>query len=235
MGGCRPKNRSNRICMNLLKILRAVFISILLFIVFYLLLIFFGARINTSAVKDREEVSIYILTNGVHTDIVVPSITEDINWEDTFNTNNTSSQKKGMTYTAIGWGDKGFYLNTPTWADLSFKTAFKAAFALGSSAVHITYYDTIKTSDSCKEIKISTRQYKLLVKYINNTLKNKNKKAIFIKTDANYGENDAFYEAKGKYNIFYTCNAWANSALKSCEQKACLWTPFDKAIFNLYK
>jgi Protein of unknown function (DUF2459) len=56
-----------------------------------------------------------------------------------------------------------------------------------------------------------------------------------IITTANYNSNDAFYDANGRYSLFYTCNTWANNALKSCGQKACWWTPFDSGIFNLYK
>jgi hypothetical protein len=58
---------------------------------------------------------------------------------------------------------------------------------------------------------------------------------INIKTTANYGLNDAFYEAKGSYSLFCTCNTWANNGLKSCGQKAALWTPSDKGIFLHYQ
>ena len=40
--------------------------------------------------------------------------------------------------------------------------------------------------------------------------------------DANHyrSANDAFYEAKGRYSLFFTCNTWTNNALKICKQKA---------------
>jgi hypothetical protein len=44
-----------------------------------------------------------------------------------------------------------------------------------------------------------------------------------------------FYNAKGRYSLFYTCNTWANQALKSANQKAALWTIFDFGIFQHYK
>ncbi|MFP3836064.1 DUF2459 domain-containing protein, partial [Chryseobacterium sp. SIMBA_028] len=48
-------------------------------------------------------------------------------------------------------------------------------------------------------------------------------------------DNDAFYDAKGTYSFFYTCNTWANNALKAAGQKAALWTPSDFGIFQHYK
>ena len=62
----------------------------------------------------------------------------------------------------------------------------------------------------------------------------KNGKVIFIPTDAVYGINDAFYDAKGKYSFFETCNTWANDGLKEAGQKAALWTPSDLGIFQHY-
>ena len=50
-----------------------------------------------------------------------------------------------------------------------------------------------------------------------------------------YGKNDAFYEATGRYSLFHTCNTWTNNALKIAGQKACVWTPFDTGIFYHYQ
>ena len=56
-----------------------------------------------------------------------------------------------------------------------------------------------------------------------------------MKTDAVYGKNDAFYDAKESYNFTQTCNTWANNGLKTAGQKAALWTPSDFGIFYHYK
>jgi uncharacterized protein (TIGR02117 family) len=83
---------------------------------------------------------------------------------------------------------------------------------------------------------ISNEQYAKLVAYIDNTfIRDADSKVMNIKTKANYNNEDAFYEAKGSYNLFYTCNTWANNALKSCGQKAALWTPSDMGIFYHYR
>lgn len=54
---------------------------------------------------------------------------------------------------------------------------------------------------------------------------------MHINTNAVYGKTDAFYEAKGKYSLFKTCNTWTNNALKASEQRACVWTIFQSGIF----
>jgi uncharacterized protein (TIGR02117 family) len=181
------------------------------------------------------EVPVYIMTNGVHTDIVVPVQNRQTDWSRDIPFSDTRSGDTAMQYIAFGWGDKGFYLETPTWADLKFRTAFKAAFALSHAAMHTTFYKTMEEGPDCVQINISSQQYERLAAYIRASFKkDSGGHMMHIVTNANYGANDAFYEAGGSYSLFHTCNTWANNGLKSCGQKACLWTPFDKGIFYQY-
>jgi uncharacterized protein (TIGR02117 family) len=183
-----------------------------------------------------EDVNIYILTNGDHTDIVVPLKNEVIDWGRSVPLKNTINNDTTAHFLAFGWGDKGFYLNTPTWAQLKFSVAFVAATGLGTAAMHTTFYQGVLPSEHCKRITVSKNEYAALVTYIKNSFQtDASGNFICIKTTAHYDNNDAFYEAKGHYSIFYTCNTWANSALKAAGQKACLWTPVDKGIFFQYQ
>lgn len=183
-----------------------------------------------------EDVAIYILTNGVHTDIVMPVKTKIIDWSTELKYSQPEKANSNYSLIAIGWGDKGFYLQTPTWADLKFSTAFKAATGTGSTAIHTTYYRNVRETKNCRKIMISWAQYEQLVSFINASFQ-KNETGHFIKidTDANYGVTDAFYEATGSYSLFKTCNTWANSALKESGQRACLWTALDSSIFDKYE
>nr|WP_153394680.1 MULTISPECIES: TIGR02117 family protein [Chryseobacterium] len=194
--------------------------------------------ISVSAKNDGQEkvIPIYIYTNGVHTDIVMPVKNDLQDWSQKIPFNNIKSKKTDYSYIGIGWGDKGFYLDTPTWADLKFSTAVKAAFWMSESAMHCTYYRTMKEGDDCKMIMISRNQYKDLVKFVEDKFdRDQNGNFILIPTNAVYDDNDAFYDAKGTYSFLYTCNTWSNDALKAAGQKAALWTPTDFGIFRHYK
>lgn len=182
-----------------------------------------------------EDVEIHILTNGVHTDIVVPVTTSQMDWSEKINYSNAEDADSTFGYLAMGWGDKGFYLQTPTWGELKFSVAFNAAFGLSSSAIHATYYQTMEESERCKKMVLSAEQYDRLIVYITDSFKSEdNDSFIHIDTDVTYGKTDAFYEAHGKYNFFKTCNTWANNALAACGQKCCFWTARDKGIFSKY-
>ena len=222
--------------MNTKKILRYIFYPILTFIGFVVIYAGFAYCFSRIAVdsepNSKQEIAIYIKTNGVHTDIVVPVKTAQIDWSKEVKFSNTNVADSTAQYLAMGWGDKGFYLQTPTWADLKASVAFNAAFGLSATAIHTTFYKKMVENNACKKIMVSNEQYARLVEYVAQSFKkDESGHFINIKTTANYGKTDAFYEANGSYSLLHTCNTWANNALKSCGQKACLWTPFDTGIF----
>jgi uncharacterized protein (TIGR02117 family) len=219
------------------KYLLYLTLSVLGFVLIYLGCAYCLSRIAVDKEPTASnDVTIYIKTNGVHTDVVVPVKNNMYDWSKEIKYTNTSRTDTTMRYLAMGWGDKGFYLETPTWGDLTAKVAFKAAFALGATAIHTTFYSTMQENETCKKTNISAAQYQRLINNINNSLqKDANGHLIHIKTTANYGNYDAFYEANGSYSMLHTCNTWANNGLKKCGQKACLWTPFDTGIFLKYE
>lgn len=222
-----------RIFKYILKSIGLLFGLLLIYLLAVIILPLIPVNKTTSSSGDWVE--IYILTNGMHTDIVVPVETDVINWSEIIPFDDTKA-KQPMKYIAFGWGDKGFYLDTPEWKDLKFSTAFKAAFWLGDSAMHTTFYNSISESEDCKKMTISKNEYIKMVNYIKNSFEfGTIGKVQLIPTEMVYGDNDSFYEARGTYNIFFTCNAWASDALKEAKQTAPLWTATQQGIFYHYK
>lgn len=202
----------------------------------YLLSAFVFSRIEVKeTVCDEQIIECYLLTNGVHTDLVLPITNPLKDWTQVVSSSDTKSKNNKHQFVAFGWGDKGFYLATPTWADLTLKTALKAGFGLSHTAIHTTFYEKITPSKNCVKIKLSDYQYAKLVNFIEQSFALENSKAMCVNTDVRYGNDDTFYEAKGTYSLFKTCNTWANNGLKACEKKAALWTPFESGIFYHYK
>lgn len=213
-------------------------LSLVSVVLLYLFLGYFLPIIPVQAVATPEQkvVKGFIKTNGMHTDIVVPVKSDYVDWSEKFPFENTLSKRTDYKFVGIGWGDKGLYLDTPTWADLKFSTAVKAAFWMSDAAVHTTFYDEMKVNDSVKSFTMTERQYERLIKYVDDSMdKDREGNYINIPTNAVYGKDDAFYEAKGAYSFLFTCNTWTNKGLKVAGQKAALWTPTDFGIFRHYK
>lgn len=210
--------------------------SIIKFILYVLLLpILYGIisfALMSIPINSEQELTpsnnyIYIKTNGVHLDLILP--------KDQISTSllNGLHYKPAENYLAFGWGDENFYINTPTWNDLTASNAFQALFLESSTLMHVTRYTQPK-SDWIK-IPVSTNQLQKINTYILNSFKTDGNQNKSLLKDKGYTPSDDFYKAQGSYSFYSTCNSWVNKGLKQSGLKACYWTPFDFGVLNQYK
>lgn len=170
--------------------------------------------------------TIYLTTNGVHADLVLPKKLID----------STILKDQVMRpqddYFAFGWGEENFYINTPTWGDLKFSVAFRSAFLKSKTLLHVTRYRELKTH--WIPVKVSEEQLKKLNDYIAQTFDETSGDKVLV-NGATYTPNqDNFYRAKGNYMFYRTCNSWLNKGLKKSGMKGSLWTPFDFGVLRWY-
>ncbi len=218
--------------MIIARLFLRTFELFLLVISLYVSLVFILSeiRVNASQQANDKTIPVYILSTGVHTDIILPLKNRLQNWSD-FTSPSDAPKQLNYNKVGFGWGDKGFYLETPTWSDLKFSTAIKAMFGLSNTAMHVTFHNKIHESKMCKKIFVTERQYENLCKEIKASFAEEQPKVI---ANQSYGENDCFYNALGTYSLFKTCNTWTNLTLKKAGIKASLWTPYDKAVLINY-
>ena len=220
-------------CFRFLIFSMVIFISS---IIIYLACAFIFSRITIEGHKEKKAVhTVLLMKTGIHMDFLLPIRNELKDWQEEFPISNTRSKDSTYKKIAIGWGSKDFYMNTPTWDDLTLKIFLISNFGLGSSAIHVKYYtDTFPKDSKIVSLKLSANQYNKLVKYIENSLKrSRSNKSSFIlpKNPKVLSNNDAYYDAKQNYSLLFTCNSWINNGLKASGQKACLWTPDSHGIF----
>ena len=177
--------------------------------------------------NENSEKLIYLNTNGVHLDIVIAI--ENVNSSALSDIKFNQNEK----YLSFGWGDENFYINTPTWGDLTFKNAFSAIFMKSSTLMHITRYKQ-KHSDWI-EIKVNESELKKLNNYLFKTFETNENGMKIILENQGYSSIDNFYKSKGSYSCFKTCNSWVNIGFKESGLKSCLWTPFDFGLLKKYE
>lgn len=209
-----------------LLVLKRVFLFVLVFIVLYVGLSFLLSYIpvNTDQSKNTGSRTIYAHSNGVHLDLVFPLELVPGNLKSQF------TYAAGTQLLAIGWGDKGFYLDTPTWAELSPKVAVKAMFLPSPTAMHVTEHQAINPTWS--RIDLTDEQLNELWAYIDNTFRKDANDQITELIGKGYTDRDRFYEAMGNYSCFKTCNTWVNTGLRRVGVKTAVWTPMDKGVLR---
>lgn len=171
----------------------------------------FPVNIDFQSPKE-DGISIYVTSSSVHADLFVPVQFEDIDWRREFEHVQTTANVDKEIYVAIGWGDRGFYLETETWDDLKLSTTFNALLLPSRSCIHIDYTSP-NYYPSAKRITITAEQYRDLVEYIRRSIKRDEKGHPIQIHGFAYGQTDAFIEAHGSYHLLNTCNSWIGRAL----------------------
>lgn len=191
-------------------------------------------KLNTDYIAPPSNgIEIYISSNGVHTDFVLPVNNKICNWNTILPLSDFNGADSTWTHIAFGWGNKDFYVNTPTWNDLTFTTAFKAAFGIGSAAMHVTRYRTKPAvSKNCKRYIITEEQYNKLVNYLMKHV-SRNKIAPKLILHPGYGYNDRFYESAGTYSLLHTCNEFTGNGMDAAGLPVGLWTPLERMIMHM--
>lgn len=207
------------------------FEAFLLFVFLYFLVAFILLQIpfKPNYKQSGELTEIFVKSNGVHCDLVIP-ISHKLDWKSWLDSENYKDLMS--EYVGIGWGDKGFYVDTPEWSDLKLSTAFNALFLQTETLMHVTFQDKPETSEKCKSIWIDETQYDLLIQAVlDRFVKDDQGKPILLE-NAGYTENDNFYSAHGSYSLFVTCNVWTNTVLRKIKVKTVYWAPFEKWVLK---
>lgn len=215
-----------KILLKGLQIVKKLFFLLLTLILLYVALALLLSFLPThpSNQSCSHEYEIFITSNGVHLDIILP--VENIGQ----NLRSKLRIPAGTHYVSFGWGDKEFYIKTPEWSDLTFPVAFRALFQKSESAMHVTWYR--RSYSSWKKVVLCRHQNQTLNRYIEHSFKTTTNGKFAKLSFPGYTDYDQFYEAKGSFSIFQTCNTWTNRALKEIEVKTSVWSPFDFGVLH---
>ena len=195
-----------------------------------------GGIIPHGAIPDPgpKEIEIYVQTNGVHADLLLPVSALDIDWRKRLPSfEDPDLADGGFSYMAFGWGDRAFYLTTPKWSDLKISTALLALSGLDGTVMHVQAANPPLTGANARQVHLSAAQYHELTAYIEESFAHDAAGAAIPIPGAHYyGRHDAFYEAVGHYSAFNTCNEWTRRGLARAGQITPLWAPFDIALMH---
>ena len=176
---------------------------------------------------EEDAVTIFLGTNGIHTDIVMPIVSETVDWRDHFPLSDIKASEAPYTHISVSWGERSFFLETPTWSELNPLTAL-GAMTGGDALLHTAYYNRPKASESRREVHIRPEEYAKLAKSIAADLNPPESRKLY----PGYGPYDAFYSARGIYHLANTCNQWTSDQLAGAGIKTGWWTPFPGGVMQ---
>ena len=210
---------------------RRVLLALFALPALYMIAALVGALIpvNSDWTEPEEGVPVYIASNGVHLDFVMPARAGAIDWRGDFPPAHFGDPNwPNAAWVMIGSGDRRIYLETPEWKDLKLDVAVGSMVA-GERVMHVqwvgdpAYYSVAK-------IVMRPAEYRRLAAAIRADFDlGPDRKPQRIDAPG-YWDSDAFYEGIGNFNAIRTCNQWVNAKLRIAGVEASLWTPFPKGL-----
>ncbi len=129
----------------------------------------------------------------------------------------------------IGWGAAEFYTATGAYGDIAFGPVAHAI--TGDSAVlRVDAVGPVDGVPGVRFIIVTPAQYAALVSGIEASFRHGADGMPMASGAPGFGLTDAFFQAEGQFNIFYTCNAWIGTQLRRAGVPMGIWTPTPQAV-----
>jgi uncharacterized protein (TIGR02117 family) len=200
----------------------------------YLLVALIGGLIpiNSDWQEPDDGIIIYLANNGVHADLVLPANAQGLDWRPLLPKSDATNVPADAQWIAFGAGERRVYLETPTWGDLTARTA-AIALTGGERVMHVQW--TGDPAYSAREIRLTPAQYRRLWASIRSEF-HLGPEGKPVRIDhPGYGFGDAFYHGIGKANAINTCNQWSADRLRIAGVEAPLWSPFVQGLVWRYR
>jgi uncharacterized protein (TIGR02117 family) len=177
--------------------------------------------VNGNFRQTPDGIPIFLTSNGIHVDLVVPVVNEVQDWHRLGLVTQPDTR-----YLGFGWGERDFYLEVPRWADFRLDVGARSLL-WRPTLMHVTEHAA--PEPQAVRIQVSREQYAGLVRAIRAGFA---PGPVRILPGRGYGPYDNFYEGSGAYSMFMTCNQWTNRALAAAGVRAVLWSPLPFGVMN---
>lgn len=195
----------------------------------YLLAALAGALIpaNLGWSPPTRGVQLYILSNGVHTAIVMPVRAAGIDWGQLIHPSHLQRPDLAGDHLAVAWGQREFYLTTPEWSDLRAGVALRALAGRGGTLMHVYHLRAPRPAPDQRPLLVTEDQYRRIAGFILTSFRLTEGALVPL---PGYEDTDSFYEARGRYSLFRTSNEWTGTTLRHAGVRVGIWTPFAQSL-----
>ncbi|MGL4596339.1 MAG: TIGR02117 family protein [Bacteroidia bacterium] len=177
--------------------------------------------------------TIYIRSNGFHTDLILPLHHTDssLDWMHIIRHDSLREKFQSREWIALGWGDEGFYFDSYNGKFPSAGTTVKAIFWPTHALMHVEFLQQRpKVGEQMIQLHLRDDEYRKLCETIQSSFSLDTNGHFIVRKEPGYYFNDVFFDAEESYHLFNTCNHWTNDVLKRAGLKASLAAPFDRSV-----
>ena len=151
---------------------------------------------------------LYLVSHGWHVGMVIPrgDIPAHL-WP-------AHRELPASIYLEVGWGDQAFYQASKTTLALLLKAALRPT----PSVLHLAWFNQPVSqyfpASDIVEVDVTQQGFEALARFMETTYDRDGQGKIAPLASGIYGTS-RFYQARGKYHLFNTCNTWTAKALRA--------------------
>ncbi|UUL84321.1 TIGR02117 family protein [Sphingomonas qomolangmaensis] len=179
---------------------------------------------NAAWREPAQGIEVFVEDNGVHTGIAFPKAMLEGALDGLVAPGDIGDPRfAAHEWLVVGWGDRAFYLETPSWADVRPATVAAALIGSDRTVLHVEHIAQPRGGPQVKAVRLRPEEFARLVAFV---------RASFAEGQAvrGYAAYDAFYPANGHYNAVHTCNDWTGAAFRAAGVRMGAWTPFSRTV-----
>ncbi|MEG6505337.1 TIGR02117 family protein [Nitratidesulfovibrio sp. 1201_IL3209] len=205
-----------------------------------------GGNAAEDTAQEAPLVTIHVISNGVHADIVLPArVQGEPGLAEALGLDGDTDGAPALSphaHLAVGWGAREFYLTTPAWDQVRPGVALRA-LAWAPAALHVDVMPGPPLPDAdTRTLHLSRQGYRNLVAFVAASLSRDaagrpvpiadTQQGNCVGYGAGYGPGSLFFEATGRFSPVRTCNTWAAEALATTGARTPVWTPLPQFVLH---
>lgn len=183
--------------------------------------------VNRGWIEPDAGTTVYIASNGAHTDLVLPAVAQGLDWRPLLPRGDVASLPPRVRWIAFGTGERRVYLDTPRWRDIRPGTLW-AALTGGERVMHVEW--VANPTWHARAIRLRPEEYRRLWAAIRAGFALDGRGRPQRIAHPGYGHADAFYRGAGRASAIDTCNNWTASRLRLAGVRTSLWSPFAQGL-----
>jgi uncharacterized protein (TIGR02117 family) len=230
----RKPSRRRRSRPHRRGILRRIGLAIVALPLLYFAAALIGSLVplNSAWREPADGETVYLISNGVHTDLILPVAAEGLDWRPLLPRRDFADPDPAAQWIAFGMGERRVYLDTPRWRDIKLDTIWEAASG-GERVMHVEWITDPQWH--ARAIRLRPEEYRRLWTAIRAGFRLDARGQPQRIDHPGYGPADAFYQGVGRASLVNTCNAWAGDQLRLAGVRTSLWSPFAQGIEWRYR
>ncbi|MEO0358723.1 MAG: TIGR02117 family protein [Pseudomonadota bacterium] len=205
--------------------IRRVCIAVFAVLFVYLGAAFVGAFVPNGGLKASERnVELRLIQGPIHTDFMLPITDETRSVFQMLDHAGMPLNDPRAAWIVVGWGAETFYTTVGTSSDLTGTAIVRGVFG-DASVVRFDIWPDVNANAAMTSLWLSPEQARAVYHAIRTDIKQTSPIA-----DVSFNGTDRFFAAKGRFNIFQTCNVWVADILDQAKVAFGAWTPIPWSV-----